>query len=388
MGFLNSLKGLLGGKEPSVIGIDIGMSSVKVVQIKKKKGRAVLETYGELALGPYAGIEIGRAAQLEPANVIGALKDIMREAKVTTRDCGIAIPLSSSFITMIHLNGVDERNLATIIPIEARKYVPLPITEVLLDWWVIPSEDTVPDAYGTVDSTGATNDPNSQNANKNGQQNMSSIDVLIVAIHNEALNKFGSISAGVGLQTSFFEIELFSTIRAALVPGIQSQVIIDIGAATTKLFIIDKGVLKVSHTISRGSQDITLAIAKSMNVPISEAESIKRKFGLGGGEAYPQLSDIITLTLDYIFYEANRVIINYEKKFNKPIGKIVFSGGGSLLKGLSELAQNNFQTEISLADPFQKMETPAFLKEVLREAGPEFTVAIGVALRKISEIRS
>ncbi len=370
MSFLDTLSNFFNKKETSVLGVDIGMSAIKVVQIKKKKGRAVLETYGELATGPYSGIEVGRAVSLPMEKIAGALKDILKESNVTTKSCGIAIPLSSSFITLIRLPAVDEKKLAEIVPLEARKYVPLPISEVLLDWWVIPSDDSLPVSIGEA-----------QGEKVNG------LDVLIVAIHNEALQKYSDISSGSGITPSFFEIELFSTLRSALVAGIESQVVLDIGAATSKLFIVERGVLKVSHTINRGSQDITLAISKSMNIPVGDAENLKRDFGLTPNPERPDLSEIVMLTLDYIFYEANRVILNYEKKFNKPIGKIVLSGGGSLLKGLIQLASNNFQTEVVLADPFQKLETPAFLKDVLKEAGPEFSVAIGLALRKLAEIQ-
>jgi len=370
MGFLS---GLFGKKEVSVMGVDIGMSAIKIVQIKKKKGRAVLETYGELSVGPYAGIDIGRAASLPPEKAIEALKDLMREANITTKLCGIAVPLPSSFITLIKLPAVDEKRLTEIVPIEARKYIPLPISEVLLDWWVIPNDDSLPPTIGASGS-----------AEQAGQK---TIDVLIVAIHNEALQKYSLMAQGSGIQPSFFEIELFSSLRAALVPGVQSQAVLDMGAATTKLFIIDRGVLKVSHTVNRGSQDITLAISKSLNIPVAEAENLKRTYGLRPNTAHQDLPEVITLTLDYIFYEANRVILNYEKKYNKPIGKIVLSGGGSLLKGYEELASKNFQTEVAQADPFQKLETPAFLQDTLRDGGPEFTVAIGLALRRLGELQ-
>ncbi|MDO8575512.1 MAG: type IV pilus assembly protein PilM [bacterium] len=356
-------------KEASVIGVDIGMSAIKIVQIRKKKGRAVLETYGELSLGPYSGLEIGRSAILTPDKVITALKDIMREANVTSKSAGVSVPLQYSFITLIKLPVVDEKKLPEIIPLEARKYIPIPISEVLLDWWVIPNSENIPNSVGS----------NDQNLRPEGA------DALIVAIHNDALQKLSSEVVGAGLNTSFFEIELFSTLRSTLLPGVQTQVILDMGSSATKLYIVDRGVLKVSHTISRGSQDITLAISKSLNIGVAEAENIKRKYGLIKNEEYKELQEIIVLNLDYIFYEANRVILNYEKKFNTPIGKIILSGGGALLKGLLEISNKNFQTESVLADPFQKLETPAFLRDVLKEAGPEFTVAIGLALRRLAE---
>ena len=89
--------------------------------------------------------------------------------------------------------------------------------------------------------------------------------------------------------------------------------------------------------------------------------------------------------LDYIFYESNAALLNYQKKYGKNIAKVVLTGGGVLLKGFADIAKVSFQTEIVYANPFGKMETPAFFEQQLREAGPEFAVAIGVALRRLSE---
>ncbi len=74
-------------KAPSVLGIDVGSSSIKVVQLKRKKGKAVLETYGELALGPYAGIEIGRSTNLPTEKIAEAIVDVLKEANTTTTAC-------------------------------------------------------------------------------------------------------------------------------------------------------------------------------------------------------------------------------------------------------------------------------------------------------------
>ena len=80
--------------ESSALGVDIGSSAIKIVQIKKKNGQAVLETYGELALGPYVGVGVGQAVILTTDNIAQALTDLMREKEVniTTKKCGISIP--------------------------------------------------------------------------------------------------------------------------------------------------------------------------------------------------------------------------------------------------------------------------------------------------------
>lgn len=354
-------------KESSVLGVDIGSSAIKVVQIKKKRGRAVLETYGELALGPYAGIEVGRATQLPAEKITEAIKDILRESKTTTVSCGSALPLSSSLITFLTIPPVPEKQIGDVVAIEARKYIPVPLSEVLLDYSIIPREDS----YVTDEAT------------KTEKQGM---DILAVAIHNEYISEYQSVMQGSGLQPSFYEIEIFSSIRALVDQGISTSMVIDMGARTTKLYIVERGILRASHIINKGSQDITLALSKAMSVSVTEAENMKRVYGLKGGPEYKELSEIITVNLDYIFYEANAALLNYQKKFAKNVGKIILSGGGVLLKGFVDLAKISFQTSVIYADPFGKLETPAFLAEEFAQAGPEFAVAIGVALRKLSEM--
>src|SRR4051812_31465886 len=95
-----SLKSILGplsldsSKGKSVIGVDIGSSSIKIVQLRLARGAAVLETYGEIALGPYEKIEIGKTVKLDTEKITEAAKDLMREANVTATDSGISIPFS------------------------------------------------------------------------------------------------------------------------------------------------------------------------------------------------------------------------------------------------------------------------------------------------------
>jgi type IV pilus assembly protein PilM len=157
------------------------------------------------------------------------------------------------------------------------------------------------------------------------------------------------------------------------------------GAHSTKLYIIERGLLRASHIINKGSQDITLAISKSLSISITDAENLKRSFGLKGGPEYKELTEIITVNLDYIFYEANATLLNYQKKYEKNISKVILTGGGVMLKGFIDLAKISFQTEIIYSDPFSKLETPAFLAEQFLQSGPEFAVAIGCALRRLSE---
>ena len=233
-------------KDISVLGVDIGSSSIKVVQIKKKHGKAVLQTYGELALGPYAGLEVGQSVVLNADKIVEAIRDILRESKTTTTSCGVALPLSSSLITFISIPPVPDAQVGDVVAIEARKYIPVPLAEVLLDYSIIPKEDSYV--------------PQDQSAKEVKQGK----DVLVVAVHNDFINDYQSIITKSGLLTSFYEIEIFSTIRSVIEHGVGTSMVIDFGARATKLYIVERGMLRSSHIINKGSQDITIALSKSL----------------------------------------------------------------------------------------------------------------------------
>lgn len=368
--FKNVLNSFFSKKGPSVLGIDIGSSSIKLVQLKKKGGKAILETYGEISLGPYAGFEIGRSANLSVNKISEALKDLMTESNVTTNACGLSIPINSSLITFIKLPQSAEKQLESIISMEARKYIPVPISEVSLNWWVIPEEKNTSSEF-------------QNNEEEKPEQN---INIFLAVIHNDAIERNMNIVKSSALESSFFELELFSSIRSSLDQSLQSQMVLDMGASTTKIYIVERGILRNSHTINKGSQDISIAVSKSMGVSFEEAERMKRAYGIINGNKEKDLTEITSLTLEYIFSESNRVLLGYQKKYNKNVGRVVLSGGGVGLKGFKEYAQKVFQIECFVANPFEKVEFPAFLSDVLETAGPEFSVAIGIALRKLQEL--
>ncbi|MBI5138491.1 MAG: type IV pilus assembly protein PilM [Candidatus Vogelbacteria bacterium] len=352
----------------SVVGVDIGSSSIKVVQLKKDHGKAVLETYGEIALGPYATSEIGQATSLDITKITEALEDVMRESNVNTKRASVSIPLRSSFITLIDIPASDSHIVDQIVPIEARKYVPVPVSEVTLDWWIIPK----PVTEGPVDARA----PEAEKVN--------GVEVLLVAIHNTIIQQYKDIVTKLELQTGGFEIETFSAVRAVMGHDLLPVLVLDMGASSTKISIVDYGVIKATQTISKGSQDMTLAISKSMGIPFAKAEEIKRKVGLIG----QQEGDIVTLinpVLEYVFYEANEFLVNYQRKYKRSIAKVIMIGSGSLLQGLSDIAKKSFGVEVTYGDPFRKVEAPAFLDNVLKDAGPTFSVAVGLALRAIQE---
>lgn len=363
---LHFLNGLFNKKEGSALGIDIGSSSIKVVQISKRGSQAVLDTYGELSLGPYGNVGVGKAVRLSTDKVSEALTALLteKEVNITARAAGIAVPFESSLMTTFTLPLVQGKQLETAIPLEARKYIPVPISEVTLDWSIIPPNE-VEDGEAVKQS---------------------GTEILLVAIHNDILAAYQQIAEKTKLEVKFFEIEIFSTLRAVASDETAPVLIIDMGATNTKVYILERGVVRASHTVNYGSQDITQSIAMGLGIDFIQAEVIKRDTGLNTTQSGTNIAQIAEVPLNRIFSQANRILFNFEKKYNKTIKQALLVGGGSSLKGVDAFATNILKTETLMANPFQKIETPAFIDEVLAQTGPEFVVAIGLALRCLREI--
>ena len=357
---MSFLSDLFTKNEKSVLGVDIGSSSLKVVQLRKERGQAILETYGELALGPYGGADIGQATNLSAEQITETLKDLLREAKVTTTSCGVSIPYSKSLLTLVDLPyREDPKEQKTVIELEARKYIPVSASEIQLDWFIVPNTDP------------------SESAAVRGK-----VEVLVVAVHNDELTLLHSVVTGAGLLASFYEIEIFSTIRAVVDEPMTPVMVLDVGAGSTKAYIVERGVVALSHAINAGSQDITRAISVSSNVSIARAESLKKEEGLGGSGELKSPE----LVFSRILSEARRVLMQYETAHQRSVTSIVLTGGGGVTKELGAYAKNIFSIDVRVADPFVKTEAPAFMRPILQEIGPEFAVAVGIALRKLDEI--
>lgn len=369
------LKNLTGKTdEGSVVGIDIGTSAAKVVQLRSSRGIAILETYGEIALGPYADQPIGKVVKLTPEKTAQALSDLMKEANVTSRSAGVSIPFSSSLVSILDLPKVDAESLKRIVPIEARKYIPVPVSEVSLDWFVIPHDETPDSAFDQLETK--------TKIQVKGQE------VLLVAIHNDTLRTYQAVMETVGLSTSFYEIEIFSALRSALGHGLAPIMIVDLGASTTKMYIVERGIVRMTHLLTVGGQQVTEVLGRTMNWEFEKAERIKRERGLVDSSVYGQeenarIKEALLSTLSRVFSEVNRVLLSYGQRYNKNVSSVVLMGGGAALPGIVAAAKESLSAEVSLADPFAHTEAPAFLGDVLREIGPGFSVTVGLGLRKL-----
>ena len=370
---------IFGKSEERAVGIDVGTSSIKIVELYTESGHLYLETYGSIALGPYADSGVGKATGLSIEKNQDALEKLLAESACSAKNAAVTIPFSASLISVIRLPKASESRLEQIVPNEARKYVPAPIEGVMLDWSVIDAKQGAPVDNNPTESEIKGNEGEEA---KKEMKNIEQIDVLMAVIHNYSLERYQAILKETNLNVLFYEIEVFSTLRA--LSPIERDVpvaVIDIGAATSQIYITEGGITRASHTINMGSQDITISISKALNISEEEAEMVKRAIGAGG--SFIHLQEAVQESLEHLYTDALRFIGSYEKKNHSSVDRVIMAGGGASMKGIEKVSQERLGKNVSVGKPFDRVKIPPFMKETLARIGPEYTPALGAALRAI-----
>jgi type IV pilus assembly protein PilM len=351
------LSGFSGSSGSSVCGIDIGSGSIKVVQAKENQGRIILETYGALSLAPIGNEPIGKPVKLSEADTAKAITQVLKEARVTAKNFIVSLQSNAVLVFVVTLPRATEDQLETVIPNEARKYIPVPLTEVSLDWFIIPDKETYSDEKKAPTPT---------------------IEVLIVAVRNETLGTYKNVLAQSGITDQVFEIESFATMRATLRREIAPVLIVDVGTGFSTIMVVEYGIIRIFHVVNRGSAFVTESIARSLSVPFEKAEEIKYNV-----VKYPDSEQFIVQAHQYLVSEIKRTMLEYEHAHGRAVSKIILSGGGSLVAGFKDLVAQETSIETLYADPFSRMDAPEFLRPLLQTSGPEFSVASGLALKNM-----
>lgn len=357
MGILESLG--IRSRNNSVLGVDFGASSIKIVQVARKHEQSVLETYGELSVGAYEGKEVGRVLAVPEERMSAMLKDLAKEAEAKCMRIAVAVPLRYSFVTTIQLPELSQSEFASAVQFESRKYVPLPIDEVVLDWERIAlSEQERAEVAGKV-------------------------PVLIAASQKEVRDRYDRIVKSAGYEKESMEIEVFSTTRAVIGRERATTMILDIGAATSKCIIAEHGSVRSAYGVDKGGQQLSLTLSQAMSVDFVTAERMKRESGVRDVPDNHEQRETLLPVLDSIFEEGERMRTFWRRKTSRPIERIILTGGGSLLPGIVEHASAYYGTPVYVGNPFSMLEYPTVMEGVAKDIGPAFSVAVGLALKGI-----
>lgn len=326
------------------MGVDIGTSNIKIAQVSHDK-QNMLETYGMVNVAYQLGGQNDDAAVVKMSE---ALKVLIHKAGVTTRHCVISFPNSAVFTSVIQLPKMSVKELGSAVEFEAKKYVPLALSDVDLSW-IILSE---------------------------GDQAAANIQVLLTAVPKQITKNYLKVFEGAGLEPEVGEIEALALIRSLVGNAPINCVIIDIGAKSTGINIIESGLLRLSRNLNIGGDTITDKIAQSLNISQGRAEQFKRDFGVSDSTFIP---DSIKPVLNTIKNEVKQLLTIYESHGIK-LDKILLVGGGANLPGIVGYFQD-LGVGIELGNALKSVAFSQSLAPVLKRYALNLPIAIGLALR-------
>lgn len=361
-GIFSSLTKERGG-ELYAVGIDIGASSIKAVQMSVVNGRVVLDTYGSIALGPFGANpdgthgEIGETPSLKEEDIAKAIGELVKECELKIDRVAISVPVSASLFRDITIpNTITDEEMRTVVETEARKVIPVPIGEVTVDWLYVPQALLSPDVIKIEE----------------GKKHL-----LLVAVSREANKRLELIADKSKLKPLMYELEVFSTMRSIYSHERAPIVIVDFGAFRTKVSIVHEGILAFVSMIPRGANDLTNVLMKD-GTSFTDARNKKHTLSVNGiSEDEGKIRNEMTALAKEIL-----VIINdYERRAGASVQRVIIAGGGSELRDIVPFLSNSFGLPVVKSEPFARVIVPDIVAGFIKEIEPEFTVAAGLAMR-------
>jgi type IV pilus assembly protein PilM len=338
------------GKKSS-IGLDIGSSYLKIVQLKDTKGNYELELFDILPLPPELIVD---GSIIDSLRLVDSLKDLLQRSKPKTKDAVISIAGHSSvIIKRVTLPEMSEEELSESIKFEAEQYIPFDIDEVNLDFQILgPKEEP------------------------------GNMDVILVAVKKDIINEYISVVKEAGFNPLIVDVNPFALeniyeINYQIEPD-RNVAIVNIGASTINMNVLKGGISVFTRDSAVGSNLHTEALQRDFNLTYEAAERLKQ------GETIENVSPedalaVIEGVSEEIIGEVSRSF----EYFPEDISEVILSGGCAFVRDFPKLLAEKVGIEVKVIEPFKNIRVPKrFDVTYIEEMGPIAAVAAGLALRR------
>ncbi len=347
------------GKKKNLVGLDIGSSSVKAIELKPMKGETWQLTTIGIEYLPQEAIVDGQI--MDSQSVIDAIQKLFSEYRIKTTDVATAISGSSVIVKKITLPSMSEQELAESIHWEAEQYIPFDIQEVNLDYQVLDQ--------------GMGGDMN----------------ILLVAAKKDKIIDYQSVITQAGRNPVVMDIDAFALQNCyeanyGVEPG-RVVALVNIGASQANINVIkgEQSIFTRDITTIGGNQ-YTDALQKELNVSFDQAENLKQ--GQGEGSTPEQVQQVLSTVTEQVLLEVQKTIDFFKATTSESrVDRYILSGGSARVAGLREAMAERFDANVEIFNPFQTITyspkdfDPGFLEEV----GPACAIAVGLALRRGGE---
>jgi type IV pilus assembly protein PilM len=355
--------------ENSYLGVDIGGSSIKLVELANNNSRAQLVTYGYIE----RSLKDDKVKLIDrPDETAAMIKSVVEKSKAISKRAITALPAPAVYSSIISLPEVKKSDLSSSKKItaavqwEAKKVLPLPLEEMILDWKVLGDETTL---SGDKDKDTVKN-----------------LQVLLTAASKDVVQKYIDIFKKADLELISLETESFAMARALVGKDKTVVLIADIGTIGTDISIVENSIPMLTRSVAVGGLSLTKTIKETLNVSIAQAEQFKRDLDsstIKEGQDFPEVLKLpIQAILNEIQYTINFYLEQPENK-DKKVEKIILAGGTANLFNLPEYITSELSVRAFIGNPWARVIYPADIQAALEQVGTRLTTSIGLAMRDI-----
>ena len=335
-------------------GLDIGTTAIRAVQLKGAGEIRALDTYGQIET---EGTITVSDAPSDRAKVAQAVRQLVHESNVTSKNVAVNLPSHRVFTTVIDMDRLAPAELAKTIRYQADSFIPTPLAESKIDWAIIG--DSPKDAK--------------------------KIEVLLSSTPNEFVEARMDMLESIGLNVIAIEPDNMALARALIAADAASpQMALDVGSNTTDLVIVMGGVPRLTRSIPTGSHTLIRAAAQNLNVDAKQAEQFVFKFGLGKDKLEGRVFTALSNTIDNLMAEIDKSIKFFQGRYaNAKIEQILVTGGASAIPEFPLYIANKFGINVGIGNAWRNVNVPASQQNELMAVSNHFAVAVGLAERSL-----
>jgi len=349
----------LGGRKgKQLVGLDIGSSSIKAVELKSTKAGYELVSFG---MEPLAQDTVVDGAIMDAPQVANAISKIFDTQKIKTKNVGSSVSGHSVIVKRVPLPLMTEEELFDRIPSEASQHIPFDIADVNLSYQLLESMD-------------------------------SQMDVLLVAVKKDKILNHTNVLAQAGKTPVVVDIDAFglqNCFEMNYEPDAgQTVALLNIGASVMNINIVRGGIPLFTRDVSVGGNQYTDALQKELDLSFEDAEKLKMGENLPSvtddqkQQILRSVSDILTLEIQktFDFFRASSA--------GEHIEKIYLAGGSSKVPGLVDALRQEFSLPVEIFNPFQKIGLPTEGPgvQLIEQNAGQMAVAVGLALRSFEDL--
>ncbi len=351
----------MGFEGKNLVGVDIGTSAIKVIQIRESGKGVHLLKYGVEPLPPQSIVD---GHVMNSGAVVDALRKVFSDLRISQKEVGLSISGNSVIIKKLNLPLMKQDELEEQIQWEAEQHIPFDISEVEIDYNILWEN-----------------------------QDLGQMDVLLVAAKKDEIQDLVEVVKEAKLKPVVVDIDAFAIQNVyELNYGFnenETVALLNVGAEITTVNIVHGSVSQFTRDITNGGSSITEEIQKQLQVSFDEAESYKAGGGLHSHEVVPQEVDgIISGVVEAIAGEIQRSLDFYIATTNRgEVERIYISGGTAKIPELRTAIERRSRAPVELLDPFRRVlfDERQFNPEELKIQAPQASICLGLALRKQKE---